>query len=290
MEKQWLPIGLEFVQSSIENLKDEPTEREVRTAIILLYTGVELIFKSRLAEEVWPLAFDDPKLANLEKYKRGEFKSVGFDDCLKRLQNSCGINLSENEIIRLDKLRNRRNNLVHQGAVDDSRAFKAVAASAIEVLLTFIKKEYEEQAGAIGEQISDITKSVFEVKEFLSKRLKSIEPKLKQATEAGKTIVNCPKCQQHCLVIAAESSGILECWCCDYQSDDPTDALEENKRNPPIQPERYQNTEIINGCCNDQQLLIQGLDKDGVEGDMKVICFVCGDVSDEIENEDEDEY
>jgi len=67
--------------------------------VLHLSAGIELVLKDRLFREDWTQIFFKPEDATPEKYRSGNFKSVGLDDCLKRLEASsdsasCGIRSS----------------------------------------------------------------------------------------------------------------------------------------------------------------------------------------------------
>jgi hypothetical protein len=130
---QWLKVGIEFIESGVQSLSGEPTERDVRLGIIELSTGMELLLKGRLAQEHWPLAFDDPKIADKEKYASGTFTSLGWEQCIDRLDKACGVKFEEKDQKSRRKLRDTRNKLMHQGQTDDIRALTAKAAQALKV-------------------------------------------------------------------------------------------------------------------------------------------------------------
>ncbi|MGR5144820.1 hypothetical protein ACQKPX_24545 [Photobacterium sp. DNB23_23_1] len=63
--------GLSFLDLSIERLEISP-----KSAIIDLYTAIELFFKARLMKEHWTLILTKPDIANKTKFENGNFHSV----------------------------------------------------------------------------------------------------------------------------------------------------------------------------------------------------------------------
>ena len=87
--------GLDFIAEAVRRLVDaEGDVREARYAIMHLAMGAELLLKARLFREHWTLVFDKPESANRARLAVGDFKSVGPEQCVERLENVCDIRLS----------------------------------------------------------------------------------------------------------------------------------------------------------------------------------------------------
>ena len=72
-----------------------------------------LFLNSRLLLEHWALVYGDPKLANQDKFREGDFKSVGMADAIERLKNISGQGVSDPQRKVFDQIRLHRNMLVH---------------------------------------------------------------------------------------------------------------------------------------------------------------------------------
>ena len=60
LEYTLLENGLDFISSALKHLKNQPTKRELKYAVLHLSAGIELILKERLKREHWSLVFDKP--------------------------------------------------------------------------------------------------------------------------------------------------------------------------------------------------------------------------------------
>ena len=56
-----LENGLDFVLSAVEHLGGNPSKRELKYAVLHLYSGAVLILKERLLREDWKLLFANPE-------------------------------------------------------------------------------------------------------------------------------------------------------------------------------------------------------------------------------------
>ncbi|HEY9683244.1 MAG TPA: hypothetical protein V6C89_21830 [Drouetiella sp.] len=280
----WLPISLEFIESSVEMLFDEElTDRKARFAMVELTAGVELLLKGRLAQDFWPLVFADPGSADADKYESGNFVSANWDQVITRLQNASKLTLGTGERNALDKLRNARNKLMHQGAMDDKRAFKAKCWKALVVVLKFIQDEFGTNS-VVAPQIQSLRLRVVELEEFVDKLFIESAERILQAKRDDLTIVNCPTCHRPAMFIQKMH---LTCLCCHYSTDDLGEGLDENCENTPpslLDDEAmYVGGEIVEGCCNDLVLRLEASDRKGIEMGQEEICFACGKRGDSLQ-------
>lgn len=101
--------ALDFLQRSVNELQESP-----KYSMIDFCTAIELFLKARLLIEHWVLIYTDPKQANLNKFYKGDFKSVGMDDAIARL-NSVLISspITKETKEAFDRIREHRNSLIH---------------------------------------------------------------------------------------------------------------------------------------------------------------------------------
>ena len=116
MSKKQLKLlenGLCFIIQSIKNFKQSEkdirnSEKELKYSCICLFSGIFLILKEKLSQEHWSLLFSDVNKANKKDLKTGNFHSVNFSDCRKRLSEIVSIEFTEKESKMLDSLREKR--------------------------------------------------------------------------------------------------------------------------------------------------------------------------------------
>jgi hypothetical protein len=212
-----LDNGLDFIHSALENLQGAPDPKEIKYGILHLANGIELVLKARLAREDWRLLFRKVEKADKRLYDSGDFESVYFDDCLKRLKKHCRVVIPPNDKQILNELRKKRNKITHLGIADSSEALKSITAKALNALIDFIQKEWNPDNfdDECEEYYDDIRRLMVNFDEFVDTRMKAIEDQLK-----GGDPITCPSCFQDAALI---DPGI-ECLFCGLSIPDPEEA------------------------------------------------------------------
>ena len=108
MSESLVRNAVDFLERSVDELKDSP-----KYAVIDFCTAIELFLKARLLLEHWALVYEDPKLANQDKFREGNFKSVGMMEAIARLKNISGQGISDEPKKVFEQIRDHRNRLVH---------------------------------------------------------------------------------------------------------------------------------------------------------------------------------
>src|SRR5665213_2704851 len=126
--------GLDFIESSLGHIIKKSSQRNMKYAILHLFSGVLLILKERVRREHWALIFANPTNANKEKYLKGEFNSVNFDQLITLIKDVCGVQIPEDDEKALVKLRNERNRAEHFEFQANSIALKASAARTLDFI------------------------------------------------------------------------------------------------------------------------------------------------------------
>ncbi len=70
-----LENGLDYMTSVVDLLAGNPTERDLKYAVLHLSAGIEVLLKARLAQEHWTLVLDNVDQASKLQYERGDFTS-----------------------------------------------------------------------------------------------------------------------------------------------------------------------------------------------------------------------
>jgi hypothetical protein len=257
-----LENGLDFIWSALEGLSSNPDRRRLKYAVLHLSSGTELILKERLRREHWSLVFDKPENANRNKYEGGDFTSVSFQACLKRLVEICGVSISDEQKKRVTALRDKRNRLEHFGIVDTVEALTSDAAAALGFVIDFVDSQLS--ANLNSSEIATLDKirgklGTFNV--FVKDRLLSLQETIKAAVGRIKT---CPSCDQKTMIVSAGG----KCLFCHYNR--PAEAA----ANDYI-------AEILNEVENWPLYTcpvcdVNALVDEGYEFDSEYICFACG--------------
>lgn len=95
-------------------------------------------------------------------------------------------------------------------------------------------------------------------------------------SDKARLYVNCPHCRQKKLAI---EYGLLICSHCDYQADDPAEALIYNRQVPPFINVEESDASIVHGdCCGDQTVLEVWVPGGVGVGNCAIrTCFSCGE-------------
>lgn len=215
-----LENGLDFIWSAVEHLDVASTKRDLKYATLHLVSGIELVLKERVRREDWTLLFPDPSKADLKTYERGAFRSIGFDECLILLESESYVEFTDDELVRLRTIRDKRNRLEHLTITDSPEAIIASAVEALEVIVDFIREHLADVALNAGEEglLAKIRTKLGNLEAFVDARQKSLAPKLADAY----AILPCPACLQDALSV---DDGV-KCLFCGYatSADDAADA------------------------------------------------------------------
>jgi hypothetical protein len=210
-----LENGLDFIASGLNHIARSDSKSDLKYGVLHLSSGIELVLKARLQQEDWKLLFSNPDKADESRYKAGNFWSIGLDDCLLRLEEECGIGISEEGIEKLGAIRVRRNRLEHFAIVDTKSAIESVAAQALGVVLDFIGEAFE--GIMLSEQENKLLLRVRErLKEFdtfTKERLAEIFADSNPRKEELTDLLECPCCLHKTLV----PDVTVECLLCGYR-------------------------------------------------------------------------
>lgn len=213
-----LENGLELIAESIELLRGTPNPKDVRNAVIFLSIGIELIVKEGLVTEHWSLVFDDPRKAAAEKWKTGDFYTVGFAVGIERLRKITGKPMAYIE--GFDRMREIRNDLEHKGILPDMVQMKGAAAEALAAaikLIADVSTDYSHNVfywdGVLEpDLLTMIKKGLADFEEFTTCRFTEIEPLL-----ADRLLFKCPSCRQKAVTLG-RSEGIKCQFCLSHVS------------------------------------------------------------------------
>jgi hypothetical protein len=126
-----LETGLDFIASGLDYIARGETKSDLKYGVLHIASGIELVLKERLRQEDWRQLFPKPEEADEALYKAGDFHSVGQELCLARLEEECGIEITDANKDKLKTFRSRRNRLEHFSIVDSKSAIESGRAGAV---------------------------------------------------------------------------------------------------------------------------------------------------------------
>ena len=200
----------DFMESAIQYTKsDKPLNWKY--AIIHLAIALELLMKSILEKEHWSFIFDDIDNASKRHLNSGDFKSVDFENALKRLKELAGITLEERDRKYLRKIRQIRNKLTHFSISINIDELKSIVARGINI---FIKLYQEYSDSDAEEYIFSLNNDLKEFDRYVSLRLAELRPILGSSDRPPWQFTSCPSCWQNSLII---NDSMVACLFCGNQ-------------------------------------------------------------------------
>jgi hypothetical protein len=202
-----LENALDSIRTALDFLGDD---EKLKLVVMLLGQGVELVLKARLQQEHWSLVFDEPRRASLGRFESGDFKSVGFDECITRLKEICEINLEKRHREELKRLRDSRNRIEHFKVEIQVEAVEATAYRALSFLLDFVHEHFGSLSPSEKELQEKIRKQLVSLGEMVDHRWDDIRPRVDGAREEGKAILECPECSEEAAIVTGDDRVVCE--------------------------------------------------------------------------------
>lgn len=213
--------GVDYLESVVEHLQGEPTDRDLKYAILHLVAGTEVLLKARLAQEHWSLAFEHPGKATKEAWSAGEFRSCGIVDALDRLVEIVGVEVPSKDRSNIRALIEKRNRLQHFGLSESAPAIQSVAIRVLNFLISFVTEGLRDRLTGdddVDERLQRIRQGLSGIDELVSVRLKSIAKVL----DSREPVVSCPQCMQ----VALEPGDPCLCHFCGAEGEPESVARE----------------------------------------------------------------
>lgn len=208
MKFKVLDMSLNFLQSSVEYIKNNKSETELQFSIIHLTAMVELMLKACLINEHWSLIIENSDQINLSNFKSGDFKSINIDEAILRIGKICDFNISGKPKIKIDRLKKERNKIIHMGIgvnqhhamalIIDTYNFVYDFAKEVNIFGNFPELEYK---------FNEIKNTINSFEEFIRKRLQNIKKELSCHDHA----LFCPECFQQAVIMSEDERECLFC-------------------------------------------------------------------------------
>ena len=250
----------DFIRSAV-NYAKESDENSWKFAVLHLASALELLFKSRLAEEHWSLVFADPDKATVANLQTGDFLSVDIDTSIKRLKNIIDIELSTKDRSLIKKLKEVRNKIIHFHIDINKNTIKVIAAQSLNTYIEFYNNNIApnwEDYSVFGYELSQ---TLNEFKEFVNSRMESLSTTLDNSNRPKTNYFwECPECLQDAIIFTEEN--ILRCVFCG----DSRDIVEV--------AELYSENKSVNYCpsCKVKSFIVTSIKND----QKNLECLICG--------------
>lgn len=195
--------GIEFIKRSLD--KNE-IQNFPRDSLIKFVSGIELILKARLLHEHWSLIYVHPDKCNYDEFLKGEFRSIGIDEAIKRLNNIDDTILSGYKLDHIAYLQKVRNKLIHfydkayitTGTTKpDQNKIEEIVILQLDtwfVVEKYLFNNWQDIFSALISNLYEISTLIKENTKLLNKKFQLIEENLKKLEKEGIIIFTCPSC------------------------------------------------------------------------------------------------
>jgi hypothetical protein len=213
--------GLDFLASAVDLLQGEPTEQQLKYAVLHAAAGAEILLKARLDLEDWRLVLQHTDKANELAYRSGSFLSVRMSDLPERLAEHCGLDLDRELIQALDIVIAARNRLQHFGHTDSAQATLAAIGRLISFLFDFVHDELIPWISddEVTEELARIHDGLTGIDAVVDARWETISDRINDHDSAA---LACPVCLQPAWL----GEPTNRCLFCGYTGDGEAAALE----------------------------------------------------------------
>lgn len=189
--------AIDFLNKSVSELKQNP-----KYSVINFCAGLEIFLKARLILEHWSLIVIKPENAIKEKFKSGEFYSVGIEETIKRLRNVAGEHFSKDEELCFKLVREHRNKLVHffhpvylkKPNITLLQKIIAEQCLAWYHLHGLLTTQWSKQFNRHQQKIKEIDEKMHEQRAFLKVKYTKLNAEIQKNIKLGVEYTNCKSC------------------------------------------------------------------------------------------------
>lgn len=206
--KDLINNGFDFLERAIQQFKAEP-----KYSVINFCAAIEILLKARLMHEHWSLVIAVKDHPDIEKFKKGDFKSINFNDLVPRIESVTGEKISPDIQKCFKALANHRNKMVHffHEAHTHAKKEKLLEEIAVEqssgwFFLRRLLSGWGDVFGDYRDRISSINASMKEHDIYLETVFSRITPEIALAKSNGAIFRDCTRCKK----AASEENKLTE--------------------------------------------------------------------------------
>jgi hypothetical protein len=219
LKKRLIANAIDFLNRAIDDFHTRP-----KYSIINFYSAVELILKARLFDEHWTLVVQGEP--DFEKFVRGDFQSVNFQDSSKRLSQIIRSGLSDNAFKNFDAVRRHRNKIVHffheADFAEDLHKGVEIATEQLRAwhdLQKLVLSQWKEVFDEHKDQFNAIETKLTKYRDYLTARFDSLSAQIAKEKGAGQEFSECSSCGHASARLAEILPRLFEsdCLVCGYR-------------------------------------------------------------------------
>jgi hypothetical protein len=194
--KNLVENGFDFLKKAVAEIKKSP-----KYSVINFCAAVELFLKARLLREHWSLILTKPEVAELARFKAGDFVSVSMEEAIRRLDSVCDEKISSEAKEAFRATRNHRNNLVHFVHPAYAKASRRNLEKIVQevcrawfYLHQLITLEWRDEFKSYQNEIVKINKRMHGLRQFLNAKFEALQPQIAAEIRLGHQFEKCAVC------------------------------------------------------------------------------------------------
>ena len=213
--------AFDFLRRAVRELEKSP-----KYSVIHFFNSIELLLKARLLKEHWALVVSKTEKANLEAFRKGEFVSVTFDECLNRIRNIANEPIAGHEEESFRQLRDHRNKLVHffhpkYAAELDAKLLAEIVSEQCKAwfyLHRLLTTRWRLHFAVYVPSIARLNKLVCRNRHFLSSKFRALDPEIQADKKSGIAVEKCAACGFEAARTTEISAPLFKraCLVCNY--------------------------------------------------------------------------
>ncbi len=184
--------AIDFLTHSVDELETKP-----KYSVINFCAAIELFLKAKLMLEHWSLVTEEPNKANTSQFQAGDFKSVGIDETLRRLQNISNVRIPREAHRIFSQLREHRSKMVHffhPDYVSDPKeeTIKSIVSEQSKAwfyLHHLLARDWKTEFQDYQEEIEELHALVKEQRAYLKEKFENLLPDIEKGRNRGSRIL-----------------------------------------------------------------------------------------------------
>jgi hypothetical protein len=212
-----VPNGIDYLRDVVDRLardSGEPSERDLKYAVLHLQAAAEVLLKARLRQEHWSLVISKADKTNFKKFEKGEFESATNIETVRRLVEVVGLDIGADDKKILLDLATTRNQLQHWGITEEANAVLTRAADVLDFLVRFLDHYLlpdldADDEEAVADDLEEIRTGLTRIESYVTSRMERLREMDLKGHEAR--TVRCPDCQQLALIVDGGTNSCLFC-------------------------------------------------------------------------------
>lgn len=226
-------------------------------AVVNLAIALELTLKAVLHSEHWTLVFEEISAASKQALQTGHFRSVTFQEALRRAQDICGVEFDAKDLRYLGQLSDLRNQILHFGFDLNIEQVKGLVARGLNIFNHLMTAHLRR-----GRNLAfEISGRLLEFERYVSERMRRLAPRLAKSRRLPAHFRECDKCGQDALIVR---DGLPLCLYCGSEPSPEELALHSEAEEGPCP-----------NCEHGRLALVLWNNEEG-----EVLCVLCGFRSD----------